>query len=110
VGAVAPNLLNMDPRMTERKNRLFKNKKNSAHQLLDKVKLHSYWWMKAYDTYIGLNLICGGQIRLCVFVYANSILFPVISIAMYVNFEILVDTPYAYKNSLLMLIYFIFAC
>ena len=55
MGAVAPNLLNMDPRMTERKNRLFKNKKNSAHQLLDKVKLHSYWWMKAYDTYIGLN-------------------------------------------------------
>jgi len=40
---------------TKCNNRLFKNKENSAHQLLDKVKLHSYWWVKAYNADISLN-------------------------------------------------------
>jgi hypothetical protein len=25
-----------------------------AHQLLDKVKLHSFWWVKVYNANIGL--------------------------------------------------------
>jgi len=40
---------------TERNNRLFKNKENFIHQLLDKVKLHSYWWVKTYNADIDLN-------------------------------------------------------
>ncbi|MCI14720.1 heat-shock protein, partial [Trifolium medium] len=31
----------------ERNNRLFRNTAKSLPQLLDKVKLHSYWWLKA---------------------------------------------------------------
>jgi len=32
---------------SERNNRLFQNKVNYMHYLLEKVKIHSYWWMKA---------------------------------------------------------------
>jgi hypothetical protein len=33
---------------SERNNRVFKAKENTIHQMLDKVKLHSFWWLKAY--------------------------------------------------------------
>jgi len=33
----------------ERNNRGFKAEKNTIHQMLDKVKLHSFWWLKAYN-------------------------------------------------------------
>jgi len=32
---------------TECNNRQFKNTKNFIHQLVEKVQIHSYWWMKA---------------------------------------------------------------
>jgi len=32
---------------TERNNRLFQNKVSNMHQLVDKIKIHSYWGMKA---------------------------------------------------------------
>lgn len=32
---------------SERNNRLFKNKVTNIHQLVEKVKMHSYRWMKA---------------------------------------------------------------
>jgi hypothetical protein len=40
-------LLTMWVLWNERNNRLFKQKENSIDQLLDKVKYHSLWWIKA---------------------------------------------------------------
>jgi len=31
---------------TERNNRQFNNTENFIHQLVEKVQIHSYWWMK----------------------------------------------------------------
>lgn len=31
---------------SERNNKLFQNKVSNMHQLVDKIKIHSYWWMK----------------------------------------------------------------
>jgi hypothetical protein len=39
----------------ERNNILFKAKDSSALQLLEKVKVHSLWLMKAYDVNIGIT-------------------------------------------------------
>ena len=36
-------------------NRVFKAKENIIHPMLDKVKLHSFWWLKAYNVNLGLN-------------------------------------------------------
>jgi len=36
-------------------NKVFKIKENTIHQMLDKVKLHSFWWWKAYNVNLGLN-------------------------------------------------------
>jgi hypothetical protein len=33
----------------------FKAKKSSIIQMLENVKVHSLWWMKAYDVNLGLN-------------------------------------------------------
>jgi len=38
----------------ERNNRLLKNKENNIHQLLVKVMLRSFWWMKA--THVNFSL------------------------------------------------------
>ena len=40
----------------ERNNRLFKNKALSIHQLLEKVNMHSYWWMKAANAVFVLGV------------------------------------------------------
>jgi hypothetical protein len=32
---------------SERNNKLFQNKVSNTQQLVDKIKIHSYWWMKA---------------------------------------------------------------
>jgi len=40
---------------TERNNILFKNMESTAHQLLEKVKLHSFWWLKAYNATFGVS-------------------------------------------------------
>ena len=40
-------LLTMRVLWNERNNRLFKQKENFIAQLLDKVKYHSLWWMRA---------------------------------------------------------------
>jgi len=40
----------------ERNNRLFKNKATSIHQLLEKVKMHLYWWMKAANVVFVLGV------------------------------------------------------
>jgi len=38
---------------SERNNRQFNNTKNSIYQLVEKVQIHSYWWMKAAnDVYV----------------------------------------------------------
>jgi hypothetical protein len=37
----------------EQNNKIFKAKESTVHQLLDKVKAHSLWWMKAYNVNIG---------------------------------------------------------
>ena len=39
----------------EHNNKLFKNMENTAHQLLEKVKLHSFWWLKACNETFGSN-------------------------------------------------------
>ncbi|GAU44687.1 hypothetical protein TSUD_183450 [Trifolium subterraneum] len=39
----------------ERNNRLFKAKESTVHQLLEKIKVHSLWWMKAYNKHICHN-------------------------------------------------------
>jgi hypothetical protein len=39
----------------ERNSRIFKAKESSIHQLLDKVKSHSLWWMKVYNVNLGVN-------------------------------------------------------
>ncbi|GAU33263.1 hypothetical protein TSUD_279370 [Trifolium subterraneum] len=39
----------------ERNNRIFKAKESTVHQMLEKVKVHSLWWMKAYNTHLSLN-------------------------------------------------------
>ncbi|GAU10685.1 hypothetical protein TSUD_424660, partial [Trifolium subterraneum] len=39
----------------ERNSRIFKTKEMTVHQMLDKVKNHSLWWMKAYNVSLGLN-------------------------------------------------------
>jgi hypothetical protein len=39
----------------ERNNRIFKAKQSTFHQLLEKVKGHSLWWMKVYNINLGLN-------------------------------------------------------
>jgi hypothetical protein len=51
----------------EHNNRIFKVKKTYVLHLLDKVKVHSLWWMKAYNVNLGLNshmwsspLVCMG--------------------------------------------------
>ena len=41
----------------ERNNRLFSHKENIVDQLLDKVKIHSYWWVKAPDVNRGSQLV-----------------------------------------------------
>lgn len=41
--------------LNERNNRLFKNTENSIPQLLDKVKLYSFWWMKVEN----VNFVLG---------------------------------------------------
>jgi hypothetical protein len=41
---------------SQRNNRVFKAKENTIHQILDKVKLHSLMWLKAYNANnIGVN-------------------------------------------------------
>jgi len=37
-------------------NRLFSNKENNIHQLLDRVKFHSYWWLKAANVVFVLGV------------------------------------------------------
>jgi hypothetical protein len=39
----------------ERNNKIFKAKESTVLQMLEKVKVHSLWWMKAYNMNIGLN-------------------------------------------------------
>jgi hypothetical protein len=39
----------------ERNNIIFKAKESSVLQLVKKVKVHSIWWMKAYNVILGLN-------------------------------------------------------
>ncbi|GAU50935.1 hypothetical protein TSUD_411320 [Trifolium subterraneum] len=39
----------------ERNSRIFKTKEIAVHQMLDKVKAHALWWMKAYNVNLGLN-------------------------------------------------------
>jgi hypothetical protein len=34
---------------------IFKAKEAMVHQMLDKDKVHSSWWMKAYNVNLGLN-------------------------------------------------------
>jgi hypothetical protein len=40
----------------ERNNRIFKAKESTVLQLLERVKVHSLWWMQAYNINIGINL------------------------------------------------------
>ncbi|MCH82214.1 kinesin-like protein [Trifolium medium] len=40
---------------TERNNRVFKDKEATLHQMLDKVKLHSLWWLKTVNVNLGLH-------------------------------------------------------
>jgi len=40
----------------KRNNRLFNHKENSIEQLLDKVKIHSFWWMKAANVNFGIDV------------------------------------------------------
>jgi hypothetical protein len=35
--------------------RIFKTKKITIHHIVDKVKLYSVWWLKAWNVNIGLN-------------------------------------------------------
>jgi len=35
---------------TDRNNRLFNNSQSSMSELLEKVKYHSFWWLKAHNT------------------------------------------------------------
>jgi len=39
----------------ERNSQVFKNKESTIHQLVEKVKLHSFWWMKATNISIRPN-------------------------------------------------------
>jgi hypothetical protein len=39
----------------ERNNRIFKAKESTVLQLLEKVQVHSLWWMKAYNVNLGIN-------------------------------------------------------
>ncbi|GAU15866.1 hypothetical protein TSUD_40870 [Trifolium subterraneum] len=39
----------------ERNNRIFKAKETTIYQMLDKVKAFSLWWLKASNTYVGVN-------------------------------------------------------
>ena len=41
---------------TEHNNRLFSNEVNSMYQLLEKVKINSYWWMKAANAVYVLEI------------------------------------------------------
>jgi len=41
----------------ERNNRLFSNKENNIPQLLEEVKIHSYWWMKSANAIYVLLLL-----------------------------------------------------
>jgi len=43
----------------ERTNRIFKKIESPIDQMLDKVKLHSFWWMKTTNINIRLIFICG---------------------------------------------------
>jgi hypothetical protein len=40
---------------TERNNRVFKATEATTQQMLDKVKLHSLWWLKTHHVTLGLN-------------------------------------------------------
>ena len=52
----------------EYNNRLFKNTVTTIHQLVEKVKIHSYWWMKASNavyvlwvhSWLACPLVCLG--------------------------------------------------
>ena len=46
----------------ERNARIFRNKKESLQQLLNKIKLQSYWWLKANRIILLLPIACGGLI------------------------------------------------
>jgi hypothetical protein len=39
----------------ERNNRIFKAKESAVLQLLEKIKVHSLWWMKAHNANICIN-------------------------------------------------------
>jgi len=39
----------------ERNSRIFKNTENTVHHLVEKVKLHSFWWMKSFNISIWPN-------------------------------------------------------
>jgi hypothetical protein len=39
----------------ERNNKIFKAGESTVLQLLEKVQVHSIWWMKAYNVNLGLN-------------------------------------------------------
>ncbi|GAU10332.1 hypothetical protein TSUD_422680, partial [Trifolium subterraneum] len=42
----------------ERNNRLFRNSEQSVSQLMDQVKLHSYWWLKSSNITLAYNYHC----------------------------------------------------
>jgi len=39
----------------EQNNRVFKAKETTIHQMSNKVKLHLFWWLKAYYVNLDLN-------------------------------------------------------
>lgn len=55
----------------ERNSRVFENTENTIHHLIEKVKLHSFCWMKTLIFLFGLILVCGGQALLFVSALAN---------------------------------------
>lgn len=46
---------------SERNNRLFQNKVTNMHQLFEKRKIHSYWWMKV----VNIVYMLGGSQLAC---------------------------------------------
>ena len=95
----------------EKNNRIFKNKESNIHQLLDKVKSHSFRWMKVNNINVHLNFhkwwsspfACTG-IDLFVFGFALFVAWSV------VYFEVFFGTPCANESLRYLYIYSILPC
>ncbi|AES63694.1 hypothetical protein MTR_2g012260 [Medicago truncatula] len=50
----------------ERNSKIFSDNVSSKDQLLDSIKLHSWWWLKTHISGFSFDFIIGGLCRLLV--------------------------------------------